>query len=549
MTNNNSIDHEKERAKDSDKILKSSHPRKVVLAGPGTVKSFLFKEAIKRKKAQGGHDFLAITFIGNLTDELADDLAGLAETTTLHGFARGFALRNCPAGWEYYPRMREVIDEDLAVKGITEIAVGDSDYEERTKYYRAFGDNDVIHYSVQICKTDTSKIPVYDLILIDEFQDFNETEAELIDLLATKNEVLVVGDDDQALYEFKGSLSRFIRDKFNSSDDEFESHTLRYCSRCTEVIINSFHSIVDDFSDRERLSERISKEYEFYPPDKEVDSKLNPKVLLVENLAPGATPAKIRFELSAILKEQKIKSVLVLGEGRTCRTQLASIARILTECGFKDVRLVGRQKDLFTFKQQTVSGYKVLAKRSNDILGWRLLIDGLGDNGLKNDLILNHYSDAEGFVKNIPKEFKKTAEKNCSTLHKILNKSESERAKIADSSIERLAGKIVEDEKEKRSIFVNQLIDENVHLPRPLANLSITVCNILGAKGLSADVVFLIGFDQGKLPMGRDAEDSEIYQFLVALTRARKRIYLINTMGRHVSQFLDSIDKNCIEKL
>ena len=549
MTNNNSIDHEKERAKDSDKILKSSHPRKVVLAGPGTGKSFLFKEAIKRKKAQGGHDFLAITFIGNLTDELADDLAGLAETTTLHGFARGFALRNCPAGWEYYPRMREVIDEDLAVKGITEIAVGDSDYEERTKYYRAFGDNDVIHYSVQICKTDTSKIPVYDLILIDEFQDFNETEAELIDLLATKNEVLVVGDDDQALYEFKGSLSRFIRDKFNSSDDEFESHTLRYCSRCTEVIINSFHSIVDDFSDRERLSERISKEYEFYPPDKEVDSKLNPKVLLVENLAPGATPAKIRFELSAILKEQKIKSVLVLGEGRTCRTQLASIARILTECGFKDVRLVGRQKDLFTFKQQTVSGYKVLAKRSNDILGWRLLIDGLGDNGLKNDLILNHYSDAEGFVKNIPKEFKKTAEKNSSTLHKILNKSESERAKIADSSIERLAGKIVEDEKEKRSIFVNQLIDENVHLPRPLANLSITVCNILGAKGLSADVVFLIGFDQGKLPMGRDAEDSEIYQFLVALTRARKRIYLINTMGRHVSQFLDSIDKNCIEKL
>lgn len=549
MTNNNSIDHEKERAKDSDKILKSSHPRKVVLAGPGTGKSFLFKEAIKRKKAQGGHDFLAITFIGNLTDELADDLAGLAETTTLHGFARGFALRNCPAGWEYYPRMREVIDEDLAVKGITEIAVGDSDYEERTKYYRAFGDNDVIHYSVQICKTDTSKIPVYDLILIDEFQDFNETEAELIDLLATKNEVLVVGDDDQALYEFKGSLSRFIRDKFNSSDDEFESHTLRYCSRCTEVIINSFHSIVDDFSDRERLSERISKEYEFYPPDKEVDSKLNPKVLLVENLAPGATPAKIRFELSAILKEQKIKSVLVLGEGRTCRTQLASIARILTECGFKDVRLVGRQKDLFTFKQQTVSGYKVLAKGSNDILGWRLLIDGLGDNGLKNDLILNHYSDAEGFVKNIPKEFKKTAEKNCSTLHKILNKSESERAKIADSSIERLAGKIVEDEKEKRSIFVNQLIDENVHLARPLANLSITVCNILGAKGLSADVVFLIGFDRGKLPMGRDAEDSEIYQFLVALTRARKRIYLINTMGRHVSQFLDSIDKNCIEKL
>ena len=69
-------------------------------------------------------------------------------------------------------------------------------------------------------------------------------------------------------------------------------------------------------------------------------------------------------------------------------SQLASIARILTECGFKDVRHVGRQKDLFTFKQRTVSGYKVLAKGSNDILGWRLLIDGLGDNGLKNEALL-----------------------------------------------------------------------------------------------------------------------------------------------------------------
>ncbi len=51
-----------------------------------------------------------------------------------------------------------------------------------------------------------NKIPVFDLILVDEFQDFNETESEFVDLLAQKNEIVIVGDDDQTLYGFKGSF-------------------------------------------------------------------------------------------------------------------------------------------------------------------------------------------------------------------------------------------------------------------------------------------------------------------------------------------------------
>ena len=102
--------------------------------------------------------------------------------------------------------------------------------------------------------------------------------------------------------------------------------------------------------------------------------------------------------------------------------------------------------------------------------------------------------------------------------------------------------------KKRDEVLMDQIIDECRYLSRPLANLSITVCNILGAKGLSADIVFLIGFDEGKFPMKKVIDDNEIYQFLVALTRARKRIYLINTMGSGVSQFANSLDKDCLEK-
>ena len=47
------IDHKSEREKDVNSIKKSTHPRKVVVAGPGTGKSFLFQELIKEKKKQG----------------------------------------------------------------------------------------------------------------------------------------------------------------------------------------------------------------------------------------------------------------------------------------------------------------------------------------------------------------------------------------------------------------------------------------------------------------------------------------------------------------
>lgn len=211
------IDHKIERSNDSNKILNSKHSKKVVVAGPGTGKSFLFQEAIKKKMSEGKGKFLAITFIGKLCDELADDLAGLAKTMTLHGFVREFLLSKCPRGWEYYPRMYELIQEDLSINGISKFDIGDENYENRTKYYKAIGDADVVHYAVQICKKDPEKIPIHDLILIDEFQDFNEKEAEFIDLLASKNEVLIVGDDDQALYAFKGSFSKFIRDKYFGS--------------------------------------------------------------------------------------------------------------------------------------------------------------------------------------------------------------------------------------------------------------------------------------------------------------------------------------------
>ncbi|MGE5560471.1 MAG: ATP-dependent helicase, partial [Chloroflexota bacterium] len=52
----------------------------------------------------------------------------------------------------------------------------------------------------------------FDQILVDEFQDTNGAQFELVRLLAAPdNRLMVVGDDDQAIYAFRGASDRFIR--------------------------------------------------------------------------------------------------------------------------------------------------------------------------------------------------------------------------------------------------------------------------------------------------------------------------------------------------
>lgn len=51
----------------------------------------------------------------------------------------------------------------------------------------------------------------YDCILVDEFQDVNRAQFELVRMLAApRNELMVVGDDAQAIYGFRGASDRFI---------------------------------------------------------------------------------------------------------------------------------------------------------------------------------------------------------------------------------------------------------------------------------------------------------------------------------------------------
>jgi hypothetical protein len=544
------IDYKAERSNDIKQIKDSSSPKKIIVAGPGTGKSYLFSEIIKQELLKGKKKFLAITFIGKLGDALADDLCGLAETTTMHGFARNFVLGKCK-GWTYYPRMYELIKEDLNNNGINDFEIGDKNYLERTKHYKAVGDKDVVYYATLICKKNPGFIPVFDLILVDEYQDFNEVESEFVDILAQKNDLVVVGDDDQALYAFKGSSPSFIRLKYDVKNTDWESHTLRFCSRCTEVIIKYFHSVVEKYQLNEPVENdlaktRIKKQYICYMPLGENDSKIhdskaNSKIHLIKKCPPDMIAFKIRKELEKIVKDQKIKDVLVIGEGQSCESTLKKIAQQLRNYGFKKVDYRGDSK-FIPIRQDIVEAYKILVKDNASLLGWRILGNPEEkEKHLKNAKILN--TIIEGTPSSI------SAISNNSIL--ALEEEIEDWSFLPCEENKEEQGqnvKIVNQNKDlRKKLLIQELKRSNIYLSRPIRNFNITVCNILNSKGLGADIVFLIGFDQGKLPSKEKPNDGEIYQMLVALTRAKKRIYLVNTVGKKPSGFIECLDVNDID--
>ena len=53
----------------------------------------------------------------------------------------------------------------------------------------------------------------FDYLLIDEFQDVNKVQVQIADMLTEDHRnYMVIGDDDQCIYEWRGADVRFILD-------------------------------------------------------------------------------------------------------------------------------------------------------------------------------------------------------------------------------------------------------------------------------------------------------------------------------------------------
>ena len=145
-----------------------------------------------------------------------------------------------------------------------EIARAYSDYERlmRENNYLDFGDQIYLllrglKKNPQILRKIRQK---FKYILIDEYQDTNYIQNELIKLLAApKNNITVVGDDDQSIYKFRGAaVSNIIKFKKDFPRSKQVVLTLNY--RSTQPILDaSYQLIKHNNPDRLEITNKINK--------------------------------------------------------------------------------------------------------------------------------------------------------------------------------------------------------------------------------------------------------------------------------------------------
>ncbi len=198
-----------------ERVLASKSRKKLVVAGPGAGKTTLFRKLLAT--AIGSPDQrLVLTFINNLKSDLERSLGDAAQVFTLHGYCQH--LLRCVAGmrggltpdFRCFPGLVSLIKEDWEwlqggsapkfVDLMRRLTCSDKEeafYFERANYYNAVDYDDSV-YRVQ--RNIEGAAPYYELVLIDEFQDFNRMEAAVIDGLAGVSPIVIAGDDDQALY-------------------------------------------------------------------------------------------------------------------------------------------------------------------------------------------------------------------------------------------------------------------------------------------------------------------------------------------------------------
>lgn len=87
-------------------------------------------------------------------------------------------------------------------------------------------------------------------ILVDEYQDTNRLQAEVVrNLAATHNNVMVVGDDSQSIYAFRGATFKNIMD-FPALFPGTQIYKLEENYRSTQPILNLANCIIDEAAEK-----------------------------------------------------------------------------------------------------------------------------------------------------------------------------------------------------------------------------------------------------------------------------------------------------------
>lgn len=257
----------------------------IVVAGAGCGKTSTIVEAANRIDSNAA--FLA--FNKSIATELAKKLPDNVEAKTFHAFGfaairsagvrtklNNYKVRNIIAdllGKDYFATplakliglIKGAMVDGRDVRGIRAlIDQYNIQFESSREEQQAIS---IIPAILNKCKSETGTIdfddmiwlplvnnyplPRYDLLFVDEAQDFNEMQRELIARVVNGGRCIIVGDPNQAIYGFRGADSNSMRMFRNRLEEESERDIidlpLTTSWRCPISVVKEANRYVADF--------------------------------------------------------------------------------------------------------------------------------------------------------------------------------------------------------------------------------------------------------------------------------------------------------------
>ncbi len=441
-------------------------------------------------------------------------------------------------------------------------------YQTKLRKNNAVDFDDIILNTVKILSENPDVLSKYQdkfqYILVDEYQDTNNSQYLLINLLAQANRNLcVVGDDDQSIYKFRGADIRNILD-FEKDYSDVQKITLDQNYRSTQNILDAANSVIsnnkgrmgkslwtsngngnkvyvytgtNEYDEARYIARQIKKHFDEQGSfsDCAILYRTNAQSRVIEEmLMRESVPYKVLSGLR-FYDRKEIKDIIAYLRVVYNPNDDVSLARIINEpkrkignATLEKARNIARKKETSLYDVIShADDYPEFKTAIKKLLSFSEIIQSLIK--LKDTVTIE---DLTGRILN-----------DTGYMPALVMEDTTE-SKTRIENLGEFISVITEFEKNEETGNTLGEFLENISLVSDIDGYdenedSAVLMTIHSAKGLEFPIVFLSGLEEGLFPGMRSMEsDDDIEEerrlCYVAITRAKEQLYITKTISRTI---------------
>ena len=479
-------------------------------------------------------------------------------------------------------------NEMMSYSDYEKFAIGDyekvvyevyKEYENTLKENNSVDFDDLLLLPIKLFREHPNVLKAYQerfqYVLIDEYQDTNETQYIMSKMICEKyKNICCVGDEDQSIYSFRGANYRNILN-FEKDYPNAKIIKLEQNYRSTTNILNAANDVIKHNKDRKDKvlwsdkgeGELITYYRAFNGIDeaqfvtKEIEKLINNGIEYQDIAVLYRTNAQSHTMEEELLKES-IPYRIVGGVGFYSRKEIKDVLAYL--------RLIYNSRDNISLLRvinvpkrgignKTISNLIEKSNKENkpiyDVidggkeLSFKELIESLKKQSER--LTLTELVDRILDVTGIKKEYEEEK-----TLEADIRLENLEELKTVTKTFEEREGIV---SLEDFLLEVSLVTDVNEYDSDPN---KVSLMTVHSVKGLEFDYVFIIGLEEGLFPhinslLNSNELEEERRLCYVAITRAKEKLYIVNARNRVLfgtdtanvpSRFIKEINQDLLDK-